>query len=531
VALGSGIGRTDFVPPDEARVSEISREMTLASSWELPVLNGEPFLEEPPLFYWMQAIVFRVAGDASTALARVPAVAGAVAGAIATAGLARGLGADPLLATVVLATAPEFWWMARNATPDTTAAAATTVALTLFFLAWRSGSRMYAAASVLALGLAFWSKSFLPVGLAGVAAGTFLLWSGRGRLSWWTLGLMVAGVAATALLWIGVMAHALGHEAVEFFVVKNHLGRLAGGPAQGHVRPFYYYLPNLLLGLFPWSLALPAAALAAWRERSMPERRFAFVWALSMTVLLSASATKRAHYILAAYPGFAVLAAGWLPQALEGRLDRMSRRLMVLATVVVPPVLALLLLGMDISQLMGVPDNERAGVLWRGLLASLAHRPSVWGGAAALATIGLALVLAERTGRWMVTAAVIAVQLIATHLLLSLVILPRFDPYTSARAWGTRLGRIQAGGTPVVAFGFRSSEALTPFMFYARQRFLAFDDVAALAARVQAVPACVFVQTKDQARLAAALPGRVADRGKVGDMDILLVEARPGLCQ
>jgi hypothetical protein len=190
----------------------------------------------------------------------------------------------------------------------------------------------------------------------------------------------------------------------------------------------------------------------------------------------------------------------------------------------------LLLLGVDVSHLVSVPESDRAGALWRGFLDSLAHGPSVWVAAAALGTIGLALVLAERTGRWMTTATMIAVQLIATHLLLALVILPRFDPYTSARAWGTRLGRIQAGGTPVVAFGFRSSEGLTPFMFYARQRFDAFDDAAALAARVRAAPACVFVQAKDQARLAAALPGRVADRGKVGDMEVLLVESRPGLC-
>src|SRR5262245_33298627 len=55
LALASGIGRTDFMPPDEARVSEISREMTVAPSRTIPMLNGKPFLEEPPLFYWMQA--------------------------------------------------------------------------------------------------------------------------------------------------------------------------------------------------------------------------------------------------------------------------------------------------------------------------------------------------------------------------------------------------------------------------------------------------------------------------------------------
>src|SRR2546426_7067284 len=63
-ALAVGIGRTDLWPPDETRVAEISREMRAERSWLVPQLNGTPFLEEPPLFYWFQAGAYRLAGGA-----------------------------------------------------------------------------------------------------------------------------------------------------------------------------------------------------------------------------------------------------------------------------------------------------------------------------------------------------------------------------------------------------------------------------------------------------------------------------------
>jgi len=127
-ALASGLGRTDLWPPDEARVAEIAREMAANGNWVVPTLNGRPFIEEPPLFYWLQAGAYRLAGDASTAAARFPAATAAIIGTLVTAAVALRLGARPLLAVLVLTTAPEYWWMTRSATPDTAAAAATTLA-------------------------------------------------------------------------------------------------------------------------------------------------------------------------------------------------------------------------------------------------------------------------------------------------------------------------------------------------------------------------------------------------------------------
>src|SRR2546428_7172943 len=89
-ALALGLARTDLWPPDETRVAEISREMLVDGSWLRPQLNGRPFLEEPPLFYWFQAGAFAAAGEPSAAAARWPAALSAGLGGLPSGFLPRG---------------------------------------------------------------------------------------------------------------------------------------------------------------------------------------------------------------------------------------------------------------------------------------------------------------------------------------------------------------------------------------------------------------------------------------------------------
>src|SRR5207245_7368542 len=116
-ALAVGIGRTDLWPPDETRVAEISREMRAERSWLVPQLNGTPFLEEPPLFYWFQAGAYRLAGGPSAAAAPWPATVAAVLEVLVPMLLARAVGASAGMAAPILGTAPEYWVMARFGTP------------------------------------------------------------------------------------------------------------------------------------------------------------------------------------------------------------------------------------------------------------------------------------------------------------------------------------------------------------------------------------------------------------------------------
>src|SRR5262249_39644857 len=42
-----------LLEPDEGRYAQIPREMLERGSWIVPTLQGEPYLDKPPLFYWL----------------------------------------------------------------------------------------------------------------------------------------------------------------------------------------------------------------------------------------------------------------------------------------------------------------------------------------------------------------------------------------------------------------------------------------------------------------------------------------------
>src|ERR1700680_4168333 len=64
--------------PDEPREAEISREMALSPA-VIPTLNGQRFIEKPPLYSWMVAGVYRLTGGPSVFAARAVSVVAGLA--------------------------------------------------------------------------------------------------------------------------------------------------------------------------------------------------------------------------------------------------------------------------------------------------------------------------------------------------------------------------------------------------------------------------------------------------------------------
>src|SRR5512144_968237 len=71
------LGAVPLVGPDEPRYTRVAIEMHRAGEWVTPTLQGEPWLEKPPLFYWLAGGAFSVFGETEAA-ARVPSVLAAL---------------------------------------------------------------------------------------------------------------------------------------------------------------------------------------------------------------------------------------------------------------------------------------------------------------------------------------------------------------------------------------------------------------------------------------------------------------------
>src|SRR5262249_60192269 len=85
--------------PDEPREADIAWRMSLQSDRTRPSLAGVPFLEKPPLSYWMSAATLTLFGD-SAAAARTPNLLYAVIGALSVAALALAMQTDVCAAAI-----------------------------------------------------------------------------------------------------------------------------------------------------------------------------------------------------------------------------------------------------------------------------------------------------------------------------------------------------------------------------------------------------------------------------------------------
>src|SRR6185295_12060726 len=63
-----------LLEPDEGRYAQIPKEMLAHDSWVVPTLQGEPYLDKPPLMYWLIALSYQVFGITPVAARLVPAI-------------------------------------------------------------------------------------------------------------------------------------------------------------------------------------------------------------------------------------------------------------------------------------------------------------------------------------------------------------------------------------------------------------------------------------------------------------------------
>ena len=317
--------------PDEPREADIAWRMSQQSDRTLPQLAGVPFLEKPPLSYWMSAGTIAAFGDSAGA-ARLPNLLYAVIGALAVFALARALTADAaaaLIAAVIAGSALTAWRVTVWLAPDAGLLAASNLALLGAWLGYRAppGAAKLRGYVLMHLGaaLGFMAKSAPGWLVPALALLGLIVWERRlAELRRWEL---YAGLALQAFIigpWVLAAAYgAHGPEALRILFWNNVVGRFTQIAAPAvldytsghHNRPGKYFL-ELPVYLLPWTLIVAAALRRAWR-RARAQDRAASTWRYALTssvpflVLLSLAATARDVYAAPALTGFALLAALW----------------------------------------------------------------------------------------------------------------------------------------------------------------------------------------------------------------------------
>lgn len=329
--------------PDETRYAQIAREMLDSGDWRTPTLMGKPYLDKPPLVYWLTAASYAAFGEAPWT-ARLPCAVSALIAVVAAFLLGRRVLGDAAawFGALALLLCGGFLLCGRFLVLDGPLTCLVTLSMLAAMLALRQQqlSWRWWIASAVACGLALLTKGpvALVLCLPPLVAWSFLT-AGPAHLRGWRFlwrWIAYGGVSvAVALPWFVLVAS----DRPEFgghFLWKHHLLRYV--QAFDHQQPWWFYAPVLAIGglplspLFPFLAKFLFACDGASRLRRQPMHGFLLLWAAWVLLFFSLSSCKLPTYILPALPPLALLCGGMLASinaetAHESQRARMLREI------------------------------------------------------------------------------------------------------------------------------------------------------------------------------------------------------------
>jgi 4-amino-4-deoxy-L-arabinose transferase-like glycosyltransferase len=445
--------------PDEPRESDITWRMSQQHDTSIPHLADTPFLEKPPLTYWLSAASINVLGDSAGA-DRLPNLLYAliVVGAIGTLAARMAGRQAALVAALIAGSALLAYRVAIWLAPDAALLAGCAVALLGAYTGYEEepGARKFSGYTLMHAGaaLGFMAKSAPGWLVPALSLGTLILWERRWReLARWELYAGLVLQAALILPWVLAVAAAPdGAAALRVFLWDNLAGRFtalaatsAGHDyAHGHLNWWGKYLVELPAYLLPWTL-LAVAALVRAREPLRREAaaadahaatawRFALCACVPFLILLSLAATARDVYAAPALLGFALLVALWTAALSKHRtrLDEGCLR----GTRWIVALIAVLCIA-ALTALASVADDNRLWAL--DMVIAIAIAPLV------LLLLSFATSL-ERSGRYAACVGATYAAYALTFALTARLALPIVDQGQDLLLLAAQIGHDSAGG-------------------------------------------------------------------------------------
>lgn len=303
-----------------------AEQMLHDGDWIVPRYGQLPRLEKPPLGYWLLAGSGKLCGELTAFTARLPAAVSALLLTLLLmhwAGKHYGRGASWACGFVMLSS---IWLIvyARKAEVDMFLCLLTTSAIYLVAeqplheRGWRACGRAGAVMSLVAL--SWLAKFHYGPAMILAPAGLFWVMERRWRPVVHLLNpLWLAVLAAAVFVWPMLLLQQVP-DAMSVW------GRETVGRAVGVLgaEPVWYYLPKICWLTLPWApfwiLGLRDRWRAAWAGD--PLERFLWIWLLSHLLMLTLSAGKHKHYLMATLP----VASLWSGRMLWQLIERVQQQ-------------------------------------------------------------------------------------------------------------------------------------------------------------------------------------------------------------
>ncbi|PWK45848.1 lipid IV(A) 4-amino-4-deoxy-L-arabinosyltransferase [Pseudomonas sp. B21-040] len=339
--------------PDEPRYAQISQEMLLSGNWVAPHFMGIRYFEKPIAGYWMIAIGQAVFGDNLFGV-RIASALSTGLSVWLTYLIARRLWSDPRKSAACALLYMSFGLIAgqagyANLDPQFTFWVNLSLVALWFALDGQTPRSKVGAWAMLgfACGMGFMTKGFLAWLLPVLIALPYMLWQRRmGELvRYGSLAVLVAVVVC--LPWV-LAIHHREPDFWRFFFWNEHVRRFAADDAQ-HARPWWFYLPLLVVSSLPWAALLPTTFINAWKHKRQPVVGFLLLWLLLPLAFFSLSSGKLPTYIMPCLLPLALLMGHTVMELLNQGRAR-SLRINAAINITVGTVALIALLYLQVSK-------------------------------------------------------------------------------------------------------------------------------------------------------------------------------------
>lgn len=459
---------------DEIRYANVFEHVIDAHKWLVMYLNGVPYPDKPPVYFWFLTAFLPLFGGAKPALFFAGAAASALVvlvGMLCMNHLVlKGGRENGLAAGLILLTCFYFVALTHYSRMDLLFTGLITFSHICLFRAWQRERAMgWTVAGFVLAALATLTKGPLGLVFPVLASVVYLAWSGRlSRLV--RRDVLVGFGAAVAILigWIAAAWFSGEHALVENIFYKQIYRRAVD--ASHHEQPFWHYFATFPAAFLPWTFVvvlLPFKRLLTrsfWKELWYARKAdvcttgsgLSYLWCalISGFVLLTCLSTKIVVYLMPLFPILALLTA----RTVLGFDAARTRKLVLF----VAGLFAVLGVGVALANLF-----TQWPIVLKGIYVL------------AVVNIIIAALLWRFVSRWDIRPALLTLGILMTIWVqpLAFIAVPELDAVMSPKEQGELMGEYIAEGYTPAAYKIYSGV----YTYYCGTNILETQDLPRLA--------------------------------------------------
>lgn len=333
-----GIGSYPLIDVDETRYAVMSRDLLYSFNVNNLMLNNVPFLEKPPLYFWLVSASIKLFGKFTPFAVRFPI---AILSSILVfftyffgkKVISRKFG---MLSALILLSSVFFLVLSHVAIIDMVLTVFMTSAIYCGFLTHfcEEKSKKYLWwYFYLFIGLGFLAKGILAlvIPLSIIFVYNFLTKTAKEIFKPVNLLPGLIMFLIVALPWHIIMYKEYGFKFIHDYFLIHHFGRFMGSEYIGRERPFWYFIPVFLGGFLPWTFIFFAFLTDGFKKLSAKFKAtegklkeklsalikvetneqklmlFSTIYFIIVFLLFSTASTKLPTYILPVFPAAALM--------------------------------------------------------------------------------------------------------------------------------------------------------------------------------------------------------------------------------